>query len=449
MSLQDLLNVSISASTVTPTRPGFGTPMVAAYHTKYTDRIRFYSSLAGVVSDGFGVNDSAYKAAAAAFAQNPAPAKVAIGRRALSYTQTVVLTLTSTSATDTYTLTITGSDGVSHVLDFASTGVPNTDAASLTTAINALSNVGTATNTGSPSAVVTVVQTAGKQNDYLRFNPTGSVTPLMTLKETTTDPGIATDLAAIQAAAQPGTFYGIALDNNSAAEVTAAAAWTESAGAYIFLYNNSDTICITSSSADIFSTQKALTHARSGGLYAGSQLLCFSGMAWLGKTLPQNPGSLTFMYKTLASVPGDLLTETAWTNLTGKNANFYTVLASINITVNGWSSSGEFLDITWGIDALTSQIQIDIFTALANSPKIPYTDLGVDILKSIVNADLLLFAGPTYNFIALVPAPVVSAPTVASVPKATRAARNFPGITFQANLAGAIHTLTIQGVVLA
>ena len=444
MSLSDLVNVSISSSTVSPTRPGFGTPLVAAYHNKYTDRVRFYSSLAGVVGDGFGVTDPAYKAAAVAFAANPAPAKVAIGRRALAYTQTLVLTLTSASALDTYTLTLVGSDNVAHVLDFASTGVVNTDATSLTTAINALTNVGTAVHTAS-SGIVTITQAVGKLTDVQRWNPTGSTTPLITLQDTTTDPGIATDLAAIQAAAPAGSFYGVALDSNSAAEVTAATNYIESAGAFIMAYNNSDTICITSSGADIFSTQKTLAHARSFGLYSGSALLSYGGMAWLAKTLPQNAGSLTFMYKTLASVPADSLSTTAQTNLNAKNANYYITIAGINITINGWTGAGTFVDIAWGTDALTAQIQIDVFALLAGAPKIPYTDLGVDMLKSTIQGDLELFSTPAYSF--LVPGSCsVSAPAVATVSKTTKASRVFPSLTFQGTLAGAIHNVTIRGV---
>jgi hypothetical protein len=445
MSLQDLVNVQISAATVTPSRPGFGTPLIAAYHTKYTDRVRFYSSLAGVGGD-FAATDWAYVAASVAFAQNPAPAKVAIGRRALAMTQTVNLTLGSTSNLDTYTLTLVGSDGVLHKMDFASTGVTATDAASLRTAINALANVGTATITGS---TVTVTQAAGKLTDYQNWNPLGSTTPLIVLADVTADPGLATDLNAIKAAALPGTWYDLALDSNSLAEINAAATWTESAGSFIFGYNNSDTLCITTSAADVFSVQKNVAHARAYGLYANSQMLCYSGLAWAAKTLPQNPGSLTFMYKTLASVPADNLSATAQTNLDGKNANYYMPIAGINTTINGWAGAGEYIDITWGVDALTAQIQIDVFALLASSPKVPYTDLGVDLIKSVVLADLNLFASPQYSFIAPVPAPTVSAPVVATIASSTRATRVFPGVTFQGQLAGAIHKLTIRGVLTA
>lgn len=531
MSLQDLVNVSISSATVTPTRPGFGTPLIAAYHTKNTDLVRFYTDIDGVAGDGFTSNEPAYKAAQVAFAQDPAPARIAIGRLQHKHTQAVDLKLTSASALDRYTLKMVGSDGVSHTMDFASTGVVATDAASLVTAINAatmtaVTSAGTAppvvTLTGTPAsavsviiaittggargtavfkwssdggatytstvttgatnvlgatgltanfatgtnystdnvytaksamgfasrstATVTVTQYPGDLGDFQNWNPLGKTTPFIELTDQTPDHSLSNDLDDIKAAAPAGSWYDLALDSNSAAEVTAAGAWTEAAGSFIFGWNNSDTVCITTATTDVFSTEKALSHARGYGLYSGGKLLSYGGLGWASKTLPQNPGSLTFMYKTIASVPVDVLSTTAQTNLDAKHANYYIEVAGINTTINGWDSAGEYIDIVWGTDALKSQIQIDVFAQLAKMPKVPYTDLGVDTLKSIVLADLDLFATPQYSFIAPTPKPSVDAPTVASISSATRATRVFPGITFSGQLAGAIHKLTIKGV---
>lgn len=446
MSLSDLVTVQISASTVSPARPGFGTPLVAAYHNKYTDLVRFYSDVATLIQEGFTVNDPAYKAVAAIFAQNPSVSQVALGRRALAYTQRLELTFSSVSVLDRYKFDIVGSDGVTHSVDVASTGVPNTDAASINTVLTGFTNIGTPVVSTNK---ITITQAIGKLNDLKNWNPLGSVAPIISVADTTVDPGIATDLAAIKAFAKPGSFYGLALDSNSKAEITAAAAWVESNGPLLFIWNNSDTANITNVTTDIFSTEKNLAHARSGGIYAGSQLLCYSGAAMLGKAFSNNPGSITFMYKTLASVPADNLQQTAQNNLNGKNGNYYITLADINVTINGKSASGEFFDITWGVDWLTSRIQISVFATLASNPKVPYNDLGVDLLKSAVMGELLLATSPAFNLLDTTPAPTVSAPPVASIPASDRASRVFPQISFFGKLAGAIHTLTIKGVVTA
>ena len=294
----------------------------------------------------------------------------------------------------------------------------------------ALNNLYTANSTlgfaVAVSAAVTVTQVAGQLVDIQKWNPSQTTTPIISLADNTTDPGIATDLAAIQSAAPPGSYYGIALDSNSAAEITGATAFAESAGLDLLLFNNSDTACITTATTDIFSSQKALAHARSGGLYSGTSVLSGAGLAWLAKTLPSVPGSLTFMYKTLAGVPADNLSQTAQINLTAKSGNFYIPVAGVNITVNGWDSAGEFLDQVWGTDALTNTIQTNVLAGdLAGLPKVSYTDLGVAGIISVVQAALLLFSDKQHNFLATNPAPVATAPLVATLSSTQRASRSF------------------------
>lgn len=52
MSLEDIASVTISSTSAQPTRAGFGTPLLAAYHTKNVDRVRSYTSLTALVADG-------------------------------------------------------------------------------------------------------------------------------------------------------------------------------------------------------------------------------------------------------------------------------------------------------------------------------------------------------------------------------------------------------------
>jgi hypothetical protein len=109
MSLQDIVSVTISTTTKTPTRKGFGTPMIAAYHSLNADRVRVYTDLVGIAADGHLPGDPAYLDAAAIFAQSPRPASVKIGRRTNPWTQVVNLTPNSVSTGLVYAITI-GSD---------------------------------------------------------------------------------------------------------------------------------------------------------------------------------------------------------------------------------------------------------------------------------------------------------------------------------------------------
>jgi Protein of unknown function (DUF3383) len=107
-NLDAIVNVQISATTRTPSAPGFGTALFACAHALNTDRSRTYADLAGISADGFATDDAAYLMAQTAFAQSPRPAQVKIGRRALPFTQVIELTPDAPSPGTTYTVVING-----------------------------------------------------------------------------------------------------------------------------------------------------------------------------------------------------------------------------------------------------------------------------------------------------------------------------------------------------
>jgi len=87
-------------------------------------------------------------------------------------------------------------------------------------------------------------------------------------------------------------------------------------------------------------------------------------------------------------------------------------------------------------------MQADVFQGLMNNDKIPYTDVGAGVIESAIRTRLKLAEK------ALILAPgttVVTVPTVASQSSGSKAVRDFPGITFSAELAGAIHKIDING----
>lgn len=114
MSLIDqIANVSVTATTSTQTRQGFGTALLAVCKVPWTSgaRMRTYGSLAALVTAGFLTTDPAYRMAASAFAQNPAPTRVKIGKRNNAFTQVVHLIPAApvdAGAAETYTAEVDG-----------------------------------------------------------------------------------------------------------------------------------------------------------------------------------------------------------------------------------------------------------------------------------------------------------------------------------------------------
>ncbi len=443
MPLSDIVTVNITASTASPTRPGFGEPMIAAYVSPsiIPGRSLEFGSLTEMVTAGFTTADPAYLCASKVFSQNPRVKALKVGRRAHSFTSKVQLTTPTGGITSSFNYVFTVG---STKFTVPGTGSANGDAAAIATAVASTVTNCVATNPSSPSANVLLTMTAGKL-----VNVKTDVANGLTLAETTTDAGgssgIADDLAAILA--QDSAWYGLLLDSNSPAEVAAAAAWVEANGPRLFITNCADSAISGSGSSDIASTLKTAAYVRTALLFSQTELLSYSGAAWMGNRFPFNPGSDTWAFKTLAGVSADNLSDAQIHNVIGKHASTYSALAGLNVTQGGWSAGGEFIDVTRFIDWLQSELQISLFGLLVNNAKIPFTDAGIDMVRSTILG--VMQEGIDSGGLAARPAPVVTLPTAAAVGALDKAARNLPSVQFQATLAGAIHAITITGTVSA
>ena len=196
---------------------------------------------------------------------------------------------------------------------------------------------------------------------------------------------------------------------------------------------------------DVMSDLQSFAYARTAIIYSQARLLNWSGAAWGGNRLSSDPGSSTWAYKTLAAVQVDAnLTGGQVSVIESKGGNVYRTIAGVNVTTFGITASGEFIDVTRFIDWLDQRIKERIFGVLINNAKVPFTDGGVDLMRAQILAQLN--QGITAGGLAADPAPVVTAPLVADIDPADKAARILPDIFFTATLAGAIHTLVITGV---
>jgi hypothetical protein len=159
--------------------------------------------------------------------------------------------------------------------------------------------------------------------------------------------------------------------------------------------------------------------------------------------LPLPAGSATWKFKTLKGITVDKLNPTQVGNADGKNCNTFTPIGGVNVTAEGVVADREFIDVIMGCDWIFVNMQADIYAAMVNSPKIPFTDKGAALIESIIRTRLNLAI--KQGILADSPAPVVSVPKVADVSSADKTARRLTGITFQGTLAGAIHAVTVNG----
>jgi hypothetical protein len=169
----------------------------------------------------------------------------------------------------------------------------------------------------------------------------------------------------------------------------------------------------------------------------------FFSEAWLGKMLPKDPGSATWNMKTLSGITAYELTSGNRTFVLNKNANIYTETAGVSLTEKGKVASGEYIDIIRGIDWLESTITEKVFAVFVNNDKIPGTDPGVTIVENAVKEALDEGVQATL----ITDDYTVSVPLVSDISDQDKIDRTLPDISFTATLQGAVHTVTINGVV--
>ncbi len=447
MSLKDFANVVISTTGPALTQVGFGTLLCAGYHTLWgaQEKTRTYTDVAAVVSDGFPTTSPIYKMVSRAFAQNPRPTQVKVGKLTLPATQTVKFGVNGAAqANQLHGFTVRR--GASLVdITFTSDGTPLVSeiVAGLAAAVEA-SSIGAAVAATSADTNTTcqiVEGTAGTLSYYSNW------TSNLTYADVTTDPGIATDIAAIRAA--DSDWYGLAIDHNCKAISAAASAYVETLDA-LFATNVSDTDAMNSGvTTDLGNTLKLLSVARTIVGFELNDTESYMGAAILAERFPHDPGQDgaggTFHGKTLGGVSADPLTPTQKANLRAKNYVVYITTAGRNHTLDGKVAGGEFADKIRGLDWFRIRTEERIATAILDNDKIPFTDRGISILLTEVLAQgnvaesVELFTPGSFS---------ASAPKNANVSSADRNARKLTGIKFSAQLAGAIHLVDpISGVV--
>lgn len=434
MSLDSIVNVTITAGTSAVSRTGFGIPLIAGYHAYYSDTVRQYSSttgLADLVADGFATTHPIYKAAQALLSQTPKVSVFKVGKLATTGKQIVDITPVAVNS-HAYSVTI-GSETATYTSDGTATVAEIT--AGLTSAINALLGAFTATDN---TTKITVTADANDVNfvytDYEKAN-------LKFTDVSTAQADMAADLAAITVA--DDDWYCLLLARQVEADIAAAAAYIETVKK-IFICNSPDYGIISSATTDVASDLQDLAYARTALIYHAA-FGQHAGAAWAGTCLQLDPGSETWKFKQPAGITVNVLTAAQKGYIEAKSANYLIEIAGNNIMVEGWTASGEFIDVTRFVDWCQSRIQEEVFGALINNKKIPFTNDGVALIKGKILG--VLRQGVRVGGLSDSPSPAVFAPDVADVSAIDKASRTLPDVSFTATLAGAIHSVVITGTV--
>lgn len=443
MSLTEIVSVSITSDTVGVTRPGYGKALLLSYNAAFAERSRSYGSLAEVAVDFPSTTGPEYLFAQAYFSQSPKPEQLMIGRGALKPTQVYTLTPVVQN-THEYVLRLKGDGATSTEVSFTSDGTA-TDVeicTGLVTAINAVVGKNfTAANGGGTLGVLTI--TANAAGEWFSVE-VDAIADWTTNSQTHVDPGVATDLAAIEL--YDASWYALATVYNSKAYTGAAAAWVES-NKKLYLFDVADLVPITvavASADDALEDIFDLAYARSSGWYHHDPASMLAGAVY-GKCLPFDPGEETWALQPLSAIAASPLTTTHKNNLKARRANWYSTYGGIGVTTQGKvpSTAKGYIDVVRSLDWVESEMSADIFATLAAVAKIPFTNAGIAMIENRVRG--VMERAEAAGIFA--PGWTVTVPDVADVSAADKADRILPDVKFSATLAGAVHSVEVAGVI--
>lgn len=439
-SLAAYVALSISLTTASVPRAGFGIPLIVSYSASWPERTRTYTSFAGAIADFPTTTSPEYLQLQAIFSQSPCPSKVIVGRGALKPTMTYQLSAISPTslASYTYQVKVKGQGFADTTVEVTSDGTP-TDAEYAAAMVSALNDVASKNYTASgSSSPITITGNAAGNWFSIEVVDVNTQKVLMTHA----DPGIATDLAAITA--ENGTWYGLCHAFPSNALGLAAAAWVE-ANKRIFVCDSNDTNTVITSAGngDLIDDLKTNAYANSLGFYHPNPA-AFAGARLLGKCLPKEPGSETWAFKALAGLAAVALTSTHRTNLTNRYGNSYeSPTSGVTITFNGMAGNGNFIDVVRGLHWLEDDLSKEVLGLYVSNDKVPFTDPGVAMHEAAIRRSLL--RATKRGILAEDPEFTVAVPLVADISSTDKALRALTGLRFSGTLAGAVHSSTIVG----
>lgn len=435
VAVDNVVGFDIVIQDAAPSRASFGKIALLAYNAVSPTRLEYDTTPDGrsaMVVDGFATTHDAYRKNAAIGGQNPKVPKLKVYNRAAPNAQAITLTPTVTAEGRKYEFEINGV-AVSYTNGAAETATTICTAikALLTTAAAQLPNV----TVGGTATILLSLTSASGARIYLKGTPS-----YLTVKDTSTDAGIATDLAA--ALLEDSDFYGVLIDSTSEAEANAALAWCQANGK-IFHGLTNDSDVVTSSSTDVGSDAQAALYSY-GKIWFSRDMTGQLAAAILGRQFSRNPGSTTWENQRLNGIVPDALTPTELGFAIAKNVGvFVTYGGDTAATFNTASASGRFLDITRDSDWLKANAQADIFTYLLNQEKVPFTQSGIDGVEAVVRGRFqiaedngVLDAGWE-----------IALPTLSQIDPADKALRQLVASdAFSGIFQGAIHGVQLSGV---
>lgn len=447
MSLESIVSVQISLETSAVSQAGFGTPMFISNHRRFSERVRGYPNMTAVAAD-FESTDAAYIAANAAFSQIPAPALVKLGRREA----TTIFTPAAETVGLTTTVTITVNDGDSVVATYVTGAAEDAEdiCTDLAADINGDANVAahvTASVVGSGSSAVLQIVTVGA-GDYFVISDEANLTLSYTSSEAPADILTAIDT-------EDSDYYFIAAEDHTESFVLAMAAAVEARTNIYFVSTDEagGLAAITDPATDILGKLDATNYFRTSGWFHHTADTDFPEMAFIAVAAPADAGKKVWGNNRIRGVAasadpatGKKLTYTQRNYLNERNANWIETVGGLDITRTGKVAGNEWIDVIRDRDYMVARLTENLQTKMINSPKIAYSNSGINEIRSVVNSTLnrMVSTETEPNILQETNPYVTTFPQANAVPFADKTNRVL-NASFVAYLAGSIQITKITG----
>jgi hypothetical protein len=385
LSLSPIVSISVSVSAQPALSPAYNQGLIVDNWPVIANatRVMQFSSLTGILQAGYTAVQPAYLAAQAVFAQTPAPSYVWLGLQDTTAISTLIIDAIGTGYVVGDVLTII--QGTAH---------------GATAKVTSIGTSGTITGL--------TVQTQGTgYTAAVGLLTSGGTGSGATVTVTAIGESLLQAVTACRSASS--NWYGVYCCGAVHADIVAIAPFIEAAQPpSTFFFNDAEAAVPAGTAGNVFLALQSEKLNRTIGIYSTTQsgafpLNAYAGAALMGVATGLStglPGSYyTLMFKQLAGIATEPLSQTQYTNCLAENANVYVSQGFNNafqIFQPGCMSSGQFYDQTFNRDFLVSSLQFEIVDELISQPEVPQTNSGQQRLLQAANAALTTSASIGY-----------------------------------------------------
>lgn len=455
-NIDQFVTVTVTKTSASVTQQGFGTPLglfqvsTSIIPTRYAS----FSSPSELLDAGALVTDPVYLWAQRLQGQSVSPVQFAVGRRTASAPQ-VDTVLISSADEGLWTLTI---DTIVYSYTATLSDTEITIAQGLMDAILAADAVvgsgGSAISVPGGTLVAgTFTVTAwvageGFVNGGIVDGDAGTGTFISTDANPTAE-NITTALEAVKA--ENNDWYGLNIESRQDADILLANTWV-STELKVLVVTSSDSDVLTTAGTDIGTDLGATNNKRTQLMwhhdpkdFADGAMLGRALAATLDQAATPTSGQITWAAKQLQGIQASNLNTNQLDNLKANSSDVFITVQGLDVTLNGKSVQGEFMDIQTTLDWTQSRVGEAVFGSIANAgTKLPFDDSGIAVTKADVRG-VLDRGGANGHFSEDDPAfPSVSVPKSVDVSTADKNSRTLRDVVGRAKLQGAIHAVFVQ-----